>query len=70
MQQVSFPDINKNPNVQGVAPPCKNTLIPGVPEVPGAVDAKTTRCLTPPRPCSGANPPTAPPTRIAAMKAH
>jgi arylsulfatase A-like enzyme len=50
MQQVSFPDINKNPNVQGVAPPCKNTLIPGVPEVPGAVDAKTTRCLTPPRP--------------------
>ncbi|MGB8307219.1 MAG: sulfatase-like hydrolase/transferase, partial [Pseudolabrys sp.] len=27
MQQVSFPDINKNPNVQGVAPPCKNTPI-------------------------------------------
>ena len=50
MQQVSFPDINKNPNVQGVAPPCKNTPIPGVPEVPGAVDPKTTRCLTPPRP--------------------
>ena len=40
MQQVSFPDINKNPNVQGVAPPCKNTPIPGVPEVSGAVDPK------------------------------
>src|SRR5690348_6728389 len=50
MQQVSFPDINKNPNTQGVAPPCKNTLIPGIPEVPGAVDPKTTTCLTPPRP--------------------
>ena len=33
-----------------VAPPCKNTPIPGVPEVPGAVDPKTTICLTPPRP--------------------
>src|SRR6478609_721534 len=50
MQQVSFPDINKNPNTQGVAPPCKNTLIPGIPEVPGAVDPRTTTCLTPPRP--------------------
>ena len=50
MQQVSFPDINKNPTTQTVAPPCKNTPIPGVPEVPGAVDPKTTTCLTPPRP--------------------
>jgi arylsulfatase A-like enzyme len=50
MQQVSFPDINSNPTTQGVAPPCKNTPIPGVPEVPGAVDPKTTTCLTPPRP--------------------
>jgi arylsulfatase A-like enzyme len=50
MQQVSFPDINKSPLVQTVAPPCKNTPIPGVPEVPGAVDPKTTICLTPPRP--------------------
>jgi arylsulfatase A-like enzyme len=50
MQQVSFPDINKNPEIQGIAPPCKNTPIPGVPEVPGAVDPKTTTCLTPPRP--------------------
>jgi len=37
MQQVSFPDINKTPLRQTVAPPCKNTPIPGVPEVPGAV---------------------------------
>ena len=50
MQQVSFPDINKNPTTQTVAPPCKNTLIPGVPEVPGAVDPRTATCLTPPRP--------------------
>jgi arylsulfatase len=50
MQQVSFPDINKNAHTQGIAPPCKNTPIPGVGEVPGAVDPKTTTCLTPPRP--------------------
>jgi arylsulfatase A-like enzyme len=50
MQGVSFPDLNKTPLVQGVAPPCRNTPIPGVPEVPGAVDPKTTTCLTPPRP--------------------
>ena len=50
MEQVSFPDINKTPTKQGVAPPCKNTPIPGVPEVAGAVDPKTTICLTPPRP--------------------
>ena len=50
MQGVSFPDINKTPTQQTVAPPCKNTPIPGVPEVPGAVDPKTTVCLTPPRP--------------------
>jgi len=49
MQQVSFPDINKNATTQTVAPPCKNTPIPGIPEVPGAVDPKTTTCLTPPR---------------------
>jgi arylsulfatase len=49
MQGVSFPDINKNPTTQTVAPPCKNTPIPGVPEVPGAVDPRTTICLTPPR---------------------
>jgi len=50
MQGVSFPDINKTPALQTLAPPCKNSLIPGVPEVPGSVDPKTTVCLTPPRP--------------------
>jgi arylsulfatase len=50
MQGVSFPDINKTPTQQTVAPACKNTPIPGLPEVPGAVDPKTTPCLTPPRP--------------------
>jgi arylsulfatase A-like enzyme len=50
MQGVSFPDINKSPTEQIVAPPCKNTPIPGLSDVPGAVDPKTTTCLTPPRP--------------------
>ncbi|WFU59965.1 arylsulfatase [Bradyrhizobium pachyrhizi] len=50
MQGVSFPDINKTPTLQTLAPPCQNTPIPGVAEVPGAVDPKTTICLTPPRP--------------------
>ena len=42
MQGVSFPDINKSPTQQTVAPPCRNTPIPGIPEVPGAVDPRTT----------------------------
>ena len=50
MQGVSFPDINKSPTEQTVAPPCQNTPIPGLAEVPGAVDPLTTTCLTPPRP--------------------
>ena len=50
MQGVSFPDINKTPTEQTVAPVCKNTPIPGLSEVPGAVDPNTTPCLTPPRP--------------------
>jgi arylsulfatase len=50
MQGVSFNDINISPTKQGIAPPCKNTPIPGLAEVPGAVDPKTTTCLTPPRP--------------------
>jgi arylsulfatase len=50
MQGVSFPDINKTPTQQTVAPPCRNTPVPGLPEVPGAVDPQTTICLTPPRP--------------------
>jgi len=47
---VSFPDINKNPTTQAIVAPCKNTPVPGLPEVPGAVDPKTTTCVTPPRP--------------------
>jgi arylsulfatase len=50
MQTVSFPDIFKNPTTQGIVPPCKNTPVRGLPEVPGAVDPKTTTCITPPRP--------------------
>ena len=50
MQQVSFPDVYKNPTTLGVAPPCKVTSIPGVPDDPNAVDPVTTTCLTPPRP--------------------
>ncbi|MBV8268193.1 MAG: arylsulfatase [Planctomycetaceae bacterium] len=50
MQQVSFPDININPTTQGIAPPCKNTPVPGLSDPPGAVDPATTACLTPPRP--------------------
>ena len=50
MQQVSFPDINKTPTEQTVAPPCKNTPVSGLSDPPGAVDPKTTVCLTPPRP--------------------
>jgi arylsulfatase len=50
MQQVSFPDINKTPLTQAIVAPCKNTPIPGIPEVPGAVDPQTSTCLTPPRP--------------------
>ena len=58
MQAVSFPDINKTPTDQAIAPPCKNTPVPGLPEVPGAVDPKTTTCVTPPRPviwCKSSN---------------
>jgi arylsulfatase A-like enzyme len=50
MQGVSFPDINKSPTEQALLPPCKNTPVPGLPEVPGAVDPATTYCLVPPRP--------------------
>ena len=50
MQQVSFPDINSAPTTQVVAPPCKNTPVPGLSDPPGAVDQKTTLCLMPPRP--------------------
>ncbi|NVD39372.1 arylsulfatase [Ensifer sp. HO-A22] len=50
MQGVSFPDINKTATEQTLAPPCKNTPIPGLNEDPAAVDPATTTCLTPPRP--------------------
>jgi len=50
MQQVSFPDINKSVSEQTIAPPCKNTPVPGLTDDPSAVDPKTTTCLTPPRP--------------------
>jgi arylsulfatase len=50
MQQVSFPDIDKNVTEQTIAPPCKNTPVPGLSDPPGAVDPRTTLCLTPPRP--------------------
>ncbi len=50
MEGVSFPDINKTPLVQGIAPPCANTPIKGLAPVPGQVDPKTALCLTPPRP--------------------
>src|SRR5262245_9763750 len=49
MQQVSFPDINKSTTEQTIAPPCKNTPIPGVPDTPGAIDPTKGTCLTPPR---------------------
>jgi arylsulfatase A-like enzyme len=50
MQAVSFPDIFKDPKTQAIVPPCQNTPVPGLPEVPGAVDPETTACVTPPRP--------------------
>src|SRR6201988_290527 len=50
MQQVSFPDINKTPLVQGICPPMKVATIPGVPNPPGGVDPKLGTCMTPPRP--------------------
>jgi len=50
MQGVSFPDINNTPTNQAVVPPCKNTPVRGLAEVPGAVDPRTTLCMTPPRP--------------------
>ncbi|MEQ9380051.1 MAG: arylsulfatase [Pirellulales bacterium] len=50
MQQVSFPDINKSPTEQAVAPPGLNTPIKGLTPPAGSVDATTTISLIPPRP--------------------
>lgn len=50
MQQVSFPDINKTPTEQGIAPPMKLAPIPGIKDPPGAIDPKDGVCLAAPRP--------------------
>src|SRR5277367_383530 len=50
MEGVSFPDINISPTKQGITPPCQNTPVRGLSDPPGAVDPKTTLCVTPPRP--------------------
>ncbi len=50
MQGVSFPDINSSPTDQAVVPPCTNTPVKGLKEVPGAIDPKDGLCMTPPRP--------------------
>jgi arylsulfatase len=50
MQQVSFPDINKTPLVQGIAPPMKVEPLPGIPANPAAIDPKDGVCLAAPRP--------------------
>ncbi len=50
MEQVSFPDINKSPTEQGIAPPMKMLPLPGIPEPPGAITPEQGVCLAPPRP--------------------
>ena len=50
MQGVSFPDINSTSTDQSVVPPCKNTPVKGLAEVPGAIDPRDGLCMTPPRP--------------------
>jgi arylsulfatase len=50
MQQVSFPDINKTPTEQGIAPPGLNTPIKGLTPPAGAIDARKNIALIPPRP--------------------
>jgi arylsulfatase A-like enzyme len=50
MQLVSFPDINKSPTEQGIAPPMKVATIPGIPDPPGAIDPKDGVCMAVPRP--------------------
>jgi arylsulfatase A-like enzyme len=49
MQGVSFPDINKSPTEQTIVPPCKNSPVAGLPDLPGA-DPRTTLCMMAPRP--------------------
>src|SRR5258707_8198714 len=50
MQGVSFPDINKTATEQTIVPPCRNTPVRGLPDVPGSLDPETSTCLMPPRP--------------------
>jgi arylsulfatase len=50
MQQVSFPDINKTPLLQGIVPPMKVAPIPGIPEPQGAIDPRDGLCMAAPRP--------------------
>jgi arylsulfatase A-like enzyme len=50
MQQVSFPDINKNPTEQGIVPPMKMVPIPGIPDPPGAITPEQGVCMAAPRP--------------------
>jgi arylsulfatase A-like enzyme len=50
MQQVSFPDINKSPTVQGIAPPAKVAPIPGIKDPADAIDPKDGVCMAAPRP--------------------
>ena len=62
MQGVSFPDINKTPTEQTVAPPCKNTPIPGLAEDPAAVDPRRPSASLRQGRCFPAHPPTGRPT--------
>ncbi len=51
MQDVSFGDIYSSPTELGIAPPCENTPVKGLPPVPGAVPPNgSVTCFTPPRP--------------------
>jgi hypothetical protein len=50
MQAVSFSDIFKNPKTQSIAPPCKNTPIPGLSEVPGRCRPEYNRLRDPAAP--------------------
>jgi arylsulfatase A-like enzyme len=50
MQQVSFPDINKTPLVQGIAPPMKVEPIPGIAPPPGEITPEQGVCMAVPRP--------------------
>jgi hypothetical protein len=54
MQGVSFPDLNKTPLVQGVAPPCRNTPIPAFPRFPVLLTPRPRLVLHHRGRCSGA----------------